>query len=224
MLAGFAEEILFRLKNDAVAPRDKRRAIEKEVFQRPIDDEQFATLNTFANQISDFVEDVEEAGAGGGGAGGEKLDEIGVSLVFEDEEEAGEGDEEGGPANYELRDDSDGEGEAALVPDDAMTDDTPLDVALAAGSALPGEARLNDSRLDPSHVDAHWLQRQVAKHVTEDAVEAKQLSEQIFATLESAADARVCENELLTLLQVYNYYFCCCYIYMKTFFSKLYKF
>jgi pre-mRNA-splicing helicase BRR2 len=211
MLTGFADELLYRLKSDQVAPRDKRRAVEKEVFQRAVSDEQFAALAASANAISDFADEIDaaaRAAAAGAGLRGDARDDTaaaaaaadanndGISLVFADDDDADDDDDDKRVGTYELRsdsDDSDDDDDGAKARSGG-----PLVATSDAGDMA---VDVDDGEIDPTTIDAHWLQRQVSKNVTDDAQEAQELSVKIFAALESASDARVAENELLTLLQ-----------------------
>jgi pre-mRNA-splicing helicase BRR2 len=200
MLSGFAEEVLFRLKNDAVVPRDKRRAVEREVFQRALTDEQYTMLTTAANSITDFVDDIDGAARGDGADTAAVDGDNGVSLVFADDDDDDDARNDEGVAAYEVRDgseDSDGDdrSDAGDVRDGGAT------VAARGEDMATDDDGAEDGEIDPTTIDAHWLQRQVAKAVTDDAHKAQELAAQIFAALESASDVRVAENELLTLLQ-----------------------
>lgn len=209
LLSGFAEEVLFRLKNDAVQPKEKRRSLENDVFQHTLTDEQYQHLSSQCNAITDFTDDIETQEA-------EKVDDdFGVSLVFEDDNaegpagggggEGGDGDDDNAISNFEVRDGSDDEAEDDIAPtalgapttenadDDEMQEETLAveggglsaelnDDGIGGRRGAGGASGISGDVVDPTTIDAHWLQRQVARTVTQDAIEAKKLSEQVRST------------------------------------------
>lgn len=214
LLSGFAEEVLFRLKNDAVQPKEKRRSLENDVFQHALNDDQYQHLSSLCNAITDFTDDLDATNDA------DKVDDdFGVSLVFEDDNAEGPqrgggrrgdgddvdgaGDDDNAISNFEVRDGSDDEGdEDELAPtalgapanaENADDDEMQEETLAVEGGGLTAEknddgigGRRGDATgdvVDPTTIDAHWLQRQVARFVTQDAIEAKKLSEQVKFSL-----------------------------------------
>ena len=66
-----------------------------------------------------------------------------------------------------------------------------VDAAIEAGA---------EGRLDPRSIGAYWLQGKIHEYV-KDAVASQKLADQVLAILKESTDERVCESNLVNLLQ-----------------------
>lgn len=191
--------MLALLKDDTV--RDPERHAEVAKLVGKVSPEQFNKLIVSGRQITDFGNaGGQAAGAGDGDDGDvdaddEKLDEeMGVAVVFDDdsEEEGGEGDDD----EDEVREEEDGDGEGGV---EAMASSK-----LAKGADSDdedggaGDGSGDGSTLNVKDIDAHWLQRSLSAYYG-DATESAAKADEVLGLLQQA-DERVCENDLLVLL------------------------
>mmetsp|Transcript_35927 Transcript_35927/g.58074 ORF Transcript_35927/g.58074 Transcript_35927/m.58074 type:complete len:2158 (+) Transcript_35927:72-6545(+) len=183
ILRGAADEVLATLKNDKLKDLEKKREIEKLV--NTITPEKFSTLIGVGKRITDYSADDRTAET----AGGEALDdELGVAVVFDEEEEEEEDDLD------EIRE-SDEEDEGAEDTAKAST------LMQAKGNEEDGEDGEGAEDLDLSveQIDAFWLQREVAKFY-DDAHQSQKMADEVLKTMGDAPDDRDCENRLVVLL------------------------
>lgn len=200
----------------------------EELLTHKLSGDRFRQLVNIGMKITDFKAemeiggDVDGAAAGAGGAGAAAdgaLDEnLGVSVVFGEDEEAegdedGEGDHRGRGTRDELDEDEDEDDEedadeaaaAAMELDDGPAFKIERNGAATAAakssklaaSALLDEAEELDNELDARTIDAHWIQRQVASF-TKDPHAAQKLASDIFTQLSSSASDAECESALVT--------------------------
>jgi len=184
ILRGAADEILAQLKDTAIRDPERQKEIGK-IMPR-LSSDKFNKLVNLGKRITDFnaqvdAEDDEQA----------KMDEeMGVAVVFEDDEEGGDG----------------VQGELDEVNESEEEDDDEEGGVEAHGSGtLKGEDDDDDDggndekhALSVHDIDAHWLQRQLSKYYTDANVSAK-LADDTLQTLQ-IADERACENRLVVLL------------------------
>jgi len=183
VLRGAAEEALHVLRGDATADADKKAAVER-LMATPIADDQFRGFLDLANRVVDFgAERAQQANDDGG-----ELDEdMGVAVVFEDDESEDE------------------EQDVDEVHSEEEDDDAARGVEAARdGKLLTGmeeeEEDENAHALDVHAIDAHWLQRGISEFV-DDAVASAKLADDVLETLGPAGgDERECENALVMLL------------------------
>lgn len=204
VLRGAADEVLACLKNDALTDPQRKREIEKLV--NALGAEQFARLVGLGKQISDYAP--QEAS----GAGAKLDDELGVAVVFNDDDEELDGEEgaEAAPtlADVEPEDEEDEEdGEGGDVGGGAADDEAEAEgLRGAAQPAREGEAEgarkgaraQADGEVPASSIDAYWLQRQLSAHY-DDALVAQRMSADVLACL-LRPDEREAENALVGLL------------------------
>lgn len=190
-------QVLALLKDDTLRDPERHSEINKLVGK--VTPEQFNKLIVSGRQVSDFGKDgqatAEANGEGEDGDNDEKLDEeMGVAVVFDDEseEEGGDDDED------EIRDEDDEEGGEGEDGVEAMAS-----AKLAKGADSDDEDGADGeggdgSTLNVKDIDAHWLQRSLSAFYG-DATESATKSDEVLSLLQQS-DERVCENDLLVLL------------------------
>ena len=183
ILRGAADEILAVLKDDTLQGPHKKKACEG--LLNTMQEERMAELVQIGNRITDFY--IEEDT----GAAGEAMDEnLGVSVVFDEEEE----EEEDGDVD-ELRDededDEDGIGDEDIKKSAIGLKDDDEDMP---------EENQNADYLDPLNLDAYWLQRQMKEKCgVEDDNDAVKMAAEVLTMLQES-DEREMENRLVILL------------------------
>ncbi|KAF8328166.1 Sec63-domain-containing protein [Cantharellus anzutake] len=192
-----ADAVLQTMKTDVMKDFDKKKEIEN-VLLGSISNEIFAQLFSLAKKITDYPTDettVVDPDADIQGA--EIDDDVGVAVVFEDDEEAENDDDEG----YEIRDDSDVTDEEG----DIGVTDNGIDQENETAPIVVGEARKSQqtsakvsNTVSPHEVDGFWLQRLISTAYP-DPVTATDKTASALNILSSEANLRDCENELMEL-------------------------
>ena len=179
-----ADEILAVLKDDTLQGQNKKKACEG--LLNAMQEERMAELVQIGNKITDFYIE-EEAGAAGEG-----IDEnLGVSVVFDEEEE----EEDDGDVD-ELRDEDDDEDEG--IGDDDIKKSA---IGLKDDDEDMPEENQNADYIDPLTLDAYWLQRQMKEKCgVGDDNDAVKMASEVLAMLQEA-DEREMENRYHQLLE-----------------------
>ncbi|TRY69287.1 hypothetical protein TCAL_05639 [Tigriopus californicus] len=218
ILTGAVDEVLVTLKTPNL--KDKEKKVETEALLGVgLSEAKFALLTNLGKKITDFgLDERADAEAGvGPKSGADDIDETyGINVQFQDsDDEASDDDEEEDDAMDEAdeagrrlegddRDDPSGE----LVGDGAeegrASESGGLRLNKEEREALnlerrSGNAARKGGLLHPSDIDAHWLQRELAKYFP-DANVSQQKSKEVLEVLDAAMDKRECENKLVLLL------------------------
>jgi pre-mRNA-splicing helicase BRR2 len=193
------ELVIDTLKSENLKDFDKKKAIEEVLG--PITSESFSQLLNLSKKLTDYGDqdetmadpDMERKDA-------EIDDEVGVAVVFEDEEEEEE-DEEG----YEIRDESDDENDeaaedgedadASIAPDGAADEELIFGGASTSASAA---SKGDKDIVSPRSIDGFWVQRQISE-VYPDPVTAADKASSVLSILGSESNLRDCENQLMEL-------------------------
>ncbi|KAG7347010.1 DEAD/DEAH box helicase domain protein [Nitzschia inconspicua] len=188
--------------------------------------EQYANFVQLGKQLDDYDDLTRQQSSGQpndeeGGNGERVDDEMGVAVVFDDSED--EGNDHGPEGASDIEDgvvvDSSSESEseddelaaqAALRqrgqdgdkeenPDDQEDDEEKL---VQGGDENKKKSHVQDRTLSVHEIDAHFLQRQLSKHIS-DAAESARLANEVLEVLDirNQSDVRECENKLLLLLR-----------------------
>lgn len=198
ILRGATEEVLLLLKDDTIRDPERQREIGKILSN--LSNEKFNKLVNLGKRITDFHAPGTEAENADEGDQANKMNEdMGVAVVFDDEED-GEDGENGIGQEVELdeidemeEEDEGGEeatGSGVLKGEDDDDNDDAMNV---------GDAADDKYKLSIHDIDAHWLQRQLSKYYTDANVSAK-MAEETLQALQTSNDERVCENKLVVLL------------------------
>eukprot|EP00281_Chroomonas_sp_CCMP1168_P020883 CAMPEP_0206228716 /NCGR_PEP_ID=MMETSP0047_2-20121206/9314_1 /ASSEMBLY_ACC=CAM_ASM_000192 /TAXON_ID=195065 /ORGANISM="Chroomonas mesostigmatica_cf, Strain CCMP1168" /LENGTH=2146 /DNA_ID=CAMNT_0053651971 /DNA_START=50 /DNA_END=6487 /DNA_ORIENTATION=+ len=181
ILRGAADEVLAVVKDDTIVGPAKQKQCEQLLSSMTTD--KFSSLIQICNRITDFAAQQAEHLAG------EAIDEnLGVSVVF-DEEEASEDED-----LDEIKDDDDDE-----EGDDGEAQRTVIGLREDADGEMPDEEE-DDKVLDPLNIDAYWLQRNIKeKCAIDDDNDAVKMSTEVMDILR-LEDEREVENRLVILL------------------------
>lgn len=170
-------------------------------------------------------DDDDDNDGGGGGRGGERVDdEMGVAVVFDDSDDEENENQPEGASDIEdgvvvdasSESDEDDNDDDDLDKDeqrlkqnrDQISQDGQDEVAyedeekLVQGDGNKKKAQGQDRVLSVHEIDAHFLQRQLSRHI-DDAAESSRLAGEVLEVLDirTKSDIRECENKLLLLLR-----------------------
>lgn len=155
-----------------------------EALLGPLTDDRIAVLINLSKKISDFSIEEENKPEGDG----DIYENEGVNVQFDSDEE----EDDGGMVN-EIKGDSEEESEEEEGVDTDYT------------ATLKGDGHLTEDEqkargiLHPRDIDAHWIQRSLAKYF-KDPLIAQQKQTEVIGILKNAADDRDAENQLVLLL------------------------
>jgi len=189
LLKSVANEILTVLKDDKKKDNERKKDIEG-MLAASITGEDLARLVSHGKAIVDWTE------AADGAAGDNTLDEKhGVAVVFGEGEEGEESGDESD--DYEVKDPDGEDAEGATAEGAGAVGAVQVKKESAEEAAENMEV---DDELPISQIDAHWLQREIGKHIA-DPIESQKLAEQVFRILKDSSDRRV-ENDLVAALEI----------------------
>ena len=200
VLRDAAQIIIETLKDHHMRDPDRQTTISRVLTGKPsqLSTEKYSQLVQLGKGLDDYDEHNQPSGEGETNLD----DEMGVAVVFDESEDDGvESDAEDVVADIagsssDEDDDSDEEGPAPAKQDDDSIEDT-----LVQGGSDDKKKQSHDSDrvLSVHEIDAHFLQRQLAKYVPDADVCAK-IASDVHEVLRSTGDLRECENKLLVLL------------------------
>jgi pre-mRNA-splicing helicase BRR2 len=135
-------------------------------------------------------------------------DEMGVAVVFDDSEEEGNDDRSESDAEVDVVVDSSSDSDSEKAKEDeeedvdaAPDDDDEERVVQGGGETKKKTRAFSDRPLSVHEIDAHFLQRQLARHFDEADVAALRAQEVLeIIDIRSGSDIRECENRLIVLL------------------------
>ena len=127
-------------------------------------------------------------------------DELGVAVVFDEEEQDESDDEE-----FEIRDDSGAEQpeDVPQVPGD--TGEEELVIAGDSSTCAKGKIKADKDIVSPNAIDAFWVQRQTSE-IYPDPVTAADKAASVLSILGSESSLRDCENQLMELFDFESYH------------------
>ena len=222
MLRDAAEQVIATLKDSSLRDPERHDLISRDLTGKPpstrgtrsggVSAEQYATFVQLGKELDDY-EDVSRKLASGKGRDDEeaKVDEMGVAVVFDDSDqeansnEPGDSDVEGGVVvDASSESDSDEEdNDAAIDRPSSEVEEADEEDKLVQGDGTKKKAQHAAERILSVHeIDAHFLQRQLSRHI-EDANEAAHLAAEVLEVLDirKGTDVRECENQLILLLR-----------------------
>ncbi|KAI0258389.1 Sec63-domain-containing protein [Gloeopeniophorella convolvens] len=199
-----ADIVLESLKSENLRDFDKKKEIEGVLG--PVTGETFSQLISLSKKITDYgAEDETMADPDMERKDAEIDEEVGVAVVFDEEEQ--ESDEEEG---YEVRDESDedeegaGEKETEQAPEGDEAGEEELVIGGASSSKAGGKAKTDKDIVSPHIVDAFWVQRLVAE-VYSDPQTASDKTTTVLSVLGSESNLRDCENQLMELFDYQSF-------------------
>jgi len=170
IIRGAADEVLAILKNDKTRAPDKKKEIE-ELLGASMTESRFADVSDIGRNITDYSEEAIAE------SNNETIDdELGVAVVFDDDEEEEE--------NFEVREDSEDEEEEEGEDTKAM--DT-IDAHDDNGDKMETD---DPYTIDPKEIKAFWLKGQVSKNVDSDSIASQKITEEIMTIWRMLASAR----------------------------------
>ncbi|KAG1730314.1 putative RNA helicase, partial [Suillus lakei] len=198
------DAVLETLKSESMKDFDKKKEIQEVLG--PISNDVFSQLVARAQKITDYgAEDETMADPDMERKDAEIDDEVGVAVVFDDEEQEDE-DEEG----YEIRDGSDEEGDEEEEEVDETTpgaEEAGDEELVIGGSSTrgTGKAKADKDIVSPHAIDGFWVQRQISE-VYPDPVTAADKAASVLSILGSESGLRDCENQLMELFEFQSFH------------------
>ena len=196
-----ADTVLESLKNENMKDFDKKKEVEEVLG--PVTGETFSRLINLSKKITDYgAEDEAMADPDMERKDAEIDDEVGVAVVFDEEEQ--ESDEEEG---FEIRDESDEEeegGEDAEAAAEGEEGEDALVIGGASSSKAGGKAKADKDIVSPHSIDAFWVQRLVSE-VYSDPQTASDKTLAVLSVLGSESNLRDCENQLMELFDYQSF-------------------
>ena len=199
-----ADTILEVLKNEGMKDFDKKREVEEVVG--PVTNEMFGQLVSLAKKITDYGdEDVAMVDPDLEKKDAEIDDELGVAVVFDEEEQEDEDDE-----GFEIKDESDEEDEEDGAKDDGETPAEGGDVGeeelIIGGEGKKAKGVKEDKDIVSPHViDGFWVQRQISE-IYPDPVTAAEKAGAVLTILGSESSLRDVENQLMELFEFQSFH------------------
>nr|WJH19483.1 U5-200K [Euglena gracilis] len=193
-----AEDVLDILKDGKLKDNAKVGPLQ-ELLGHTLSQEQFRTLLTLAGAITDYAVDLLDASK----MQQDTLDStIGVSVVFEDDDESEAGND---LHTRVLKNDKD---EAADEEDEDEGQDTAVKGQLATMEDDDDDGE-DETLLDAHVIDAYWIQREMGPlNENEEAEEGQKNAERVLALLaDEAMDDQSVEKQLVLLFQYRNFEF-----------------
>jgi pre-mRNA-splicing helicase BRR2 len=200
-----ADTVLETLKSENLKDFDKKKEVEEVLG--PVTGETFSRLISLSKKITDYgAEDETMADPDMERKDAEIDDEVGVAVVFDEEEQ--ESDEEEG---FEIRDESDAEEEGGEGEKDAEgavaeggEEGDALVIGGASSSKAGGKAKADKDIVSPHSIDAFWVQRLVGE-VYSDPQTASDKTASVLSILGSESNLRDCENQLMELFDYQSF-------------------
>ena len=198
-----ADTVLETLKSENMKDFDKKKEVEDVLG--PLTGETFSRLINLSKKITDYgAEDETMADPDMERKDAEIDDEVGVAVVFDEEEQ--ESDEEEG---FEIKDESDEEEEGEGDKDGAVAEgeeegEDALVIGGASSSKAGGKAKADKDIVSPHSVDAFWVQRLVSD-VYSDPQTASDKTLAVLSVLGSESNLRDCENQLMELFDYQSF-------------------
>lgn len=221
ILRSAAEQVISILKDPSLRDPERHEQISRDLTGKPpatrssrsggITAEQFATFVQLGKDLDDY-EDVSKKLASGKAAddGEDKVDEMGVAVVFDESDQEGGADdngdsdvEDGVVVDSSSESGSDNEGEEATTDRNDSDEEQEDEEKLVQGDEAKKKSLHSGDRVLSVHeIDAHFLQRQLARNI-DDPNEAARMAGSVLDVLDirNGTDTGECENKLLLLLR-----------------------
>lgn len=197
-----ADMVLETLKNENMKDFDKKKEVES--ILGTISNESFAQLVNLSKKVTDYgAEDEAIVDPDMERKDAEIDDEMGVAVVFDEEEQESE-EEEG----YEIREESDEEAEDAEGEGNAEAPETlEGDEELVVGGTSSAQQRKSQDKnvVSPHAIDGFWVQRQISE-LYPDPVTAADKAASVLSILGSESNLRDCENQLMELFDYQSFH------------------
>ncbi|KAK2464636.1 hypothetical protein APHAL10511_003329 [Amanita phalloides] len=196
-----ADVVLDVLKTDGVKDFDKKRQVEEVVG--PVSNDMFGQFVSLAKKITDYGdEDVAMVDPDLEKKDAEIDDELGVAVVFDEEEQEDE-DEEG----FEIKDESDDEEEevGAQEAEDEPRDVGEEELVIGGEGKKAKSVKVDKDIVSPHVIDGFWVQRQISE-IYPDPVTAADKAAAVLSILGSESNLRDVENQLMELFEFQSFH------------------
>jgi pre-mRNA-splicing helicase BRR2 len=199
-----ADAVLEALKTEALKDFDKKREVESVLGV--ISGDQFAQLLSLSKKITDYNAEDEVVGDPDMERKDAEIDdEVGVAVVFDEEEQEEEEDGEG----YEVRDEGSDDGDEEDDEDAKEIEEDGEDGLVIGGEdgmTIGGEGKKRPKDIvNPHSIDGFWVQRQISG-IYPDAVTAADKAASVLSILGSESNLRDCENQLMELFDYQSHH------------------
>lgn len=187
-----AEEVLNILMDENLRNPDKHEELSQLLKGKPsqasggLSTQNFTSLTQISKHLDDYGKTETKQD--------EVDDEMGVAVVFDESEDEDDNSETGGLQTVMADSSSDDDDDDENKTDDKSANNSDNENVVLQDKKKSGNAR----SLSVHEIDAHYLQRQISKHVS-DADEAATIATQALPVL-LETDARKCENQLLVFV------------------------
>ena len=198
VLVDAAELVIETLKDDSLRDPERQQAIANVILygkaNPKLTGEQYAQLVQIGKALDDYGQLEKEEDD-------DINQEMGVAVVFDESEGEQDSDGEGLVAALPDSDSDDDDEDEDQVEGPAPVIDDDDDEERLGGAKKQKVASETQRTLTVHEIDAHYLQRQLSKFLTDqDADEIADIAKQVLQVLGDATDLRECENKLLVLL------------------------
>ncbi|KAJ7097861.1 putative RNA helicase [Mycena belliarum] len=195
-----ADMVLETLKNEDMKDFDKKREVEGVIGS--VSSEQFSQLINLSKKITDYgAEDETMADPDMERKDAEIDDEVGVAVVF-DEEDQDDEDEE----RFEIGEDSDDdEKELEDAPPEDRVDGGDEELVIGGEASHEKKIKADKDIVSPHAIDGFWVQRQISE-IYPDPVTAADKAASVLVILGSESSLRDCENQLMELFEYQSFH------------------
>jgi pre-mRNA-splicing helicase BRR2 len=209
VMTSCVDEVLRIMLDENISLGERRKLVCELFGKKNLADERFNVLMGLAKRITDFTgdEDEEEKEDELGGAKkkrkGDWNEELGVAVVFDEEDEE-QGDE------FDIGFKAGGEVSDTVIEvdeDHAEEEKDESDIRIEGVSdefAVMKDKLEKESEFDLKSIDGFWLQRQISK-VFNDALLSQKKSEEILEILSPEKSSRLVENKVSSILGYENF-------------------
>jgi pre-mRNA-splicing helicase BRR2 len=181
VMCGAADEVLETLKNENLKAKEKMTEIEG--LLGGIGEAKFTQVLALSQRITDYNNNTQDDDADDGTID----DQLGVAVVFEDDEEEDDDEEDYDVLREEDEFGEQDAGEEAILGEEVSGNMGAIDDEDAS------------DKIDPTAIDAYFMQREVSKYY-EEATASQKIAEGILEVLKACKDDRDCENKLVVLV------------------------
>jgi pre-mRNA-splicing helicase BRR2 len=200
VLKDAAQEIIEILKDEEYANKDERISTLLTGKPKSLSNEMFTNMVQLGKQLHDYND--HRSGAAANKAKDQEMDDEGVAVVFEDESDGSRNDDDSDIDQNVVVDlsSSEDENQDQEETQETIGDDDNEDKAVLVQDKKGSRSALR--LLSVHEIDAHFLQRQISKHIS-DADESADKAEQVLKIIDirnETSDDRQVENKLLVLL------------------------
>ena len=214
VLRGAAEEVIKILKDGNLRDPERHDRISRNLTGKAastrgnksggVSSEQYATFVQLGKQLDDYNDATKRIATGelNNEEGGRVDNEMGVAVVFDESDENGDDQEGASDIEDGVVVDASSESEDEEEDEVVESEDDEEEKMVQGEGTKKRSQHVQERILSVHEIDAHFLQRQLSRHI-KDASESAQLASEVLEVLDigNPTDVRECENKLLLLLR-----------------------